>query len=142
MRDYARGVRPRDGDLLAHVSTLDVVRDMERIRQALGEGPLNYIGLSYGSKMGALYADTYPQNVRAMVLDGVLPPALTLQELTLGQIEAFEKSLNASACAQDRDCSFVRAARTSLDGAAGALKQQPLPAGNNRCSPTARPAMA
>lgn len=64
MQDYAARCAARNGDLLAHVSTLDVVRDMERIWQALGEGPLNYIGLSYGSKMGALYADTYPQNAR------------------------------------------------------------------------------
>ncbi len=134
MQDYAARCAARNGDLLAHVSTLDVVRDMERIRQALGEGPLNYIGLSYGSKMGALYADTYPQNVRAMVLDGVLPPSLTLQELTLGQIEAFEKSLNAflSACAQDRDCSFGHGQpEQALTALLAQLKQQPLPAGNN-----------
>lgn len=135
IQDYAAQCAAKNGALLAHIRTTDVVRDMERIRQALGEGPLNYIGLSYGTKIGALYANTYPQNVRAMVLDGVLPPSVTLQELAWGQIEGFEQSLNAflSACAPDRACGFGNGQpEQALTALLAQLKQQPLPAGNNQ----------
>ncbi len=73
VQDYAAQCTEKSGSLLEHVSTMDVVRDMELIRRTLGEGKLNDIGLSYGTKIGAPYADEYPEEVRAMVLDGVPP---------------------------------------------------------------------
>lgn len=133
VQDYTARCAENNGELLEHVSTMDVVRDMELIRQAMGEGKLNYIGLSYGTKIGALYADTYPQNVRAMALDGVFPPSLTLLDVTLEQTAGFEKSLQAflTACAQNNSCPFGAGnPEQALTTLMANLKQQPIPAGD------------
>ncbi len=60
--------------ILDHMSTADTARDMDLIRQALGEPRINYYGLSYGTYLGATYAALFPGRIRAMVLDGVLDP--------------------------------------------------------------------
>ncbi len=57
-------------DLLPHVSTLSTVRDMDLLRAALGEVSISYLGQSYGTAIGSIYATLYPGRVRAMVLDG------------------------------------------------------------------------
>ena len=63
--------------LLENVGTADTVRDLDRIRVALGQSKLNYLGLGYGTYLGELYDEQYPGHVRAMVLDGVVDPALS-----------------------------------------------------------------
>lgn len=65
----------RNGDLLAHVSTADTARDLDRLRQAVGDEKLSYLGLSYGTFLGATYAGLFPDRVRAMVLDGNVAPS-------------------------------------------------------------------
>ena len=79
--------------LLEHVGTRDTVRDLDRIRAALGEARLNYMGFSYGTYLGELYAETFPGRVRAMVLDGVVDPALSSTTEVAQQAEAFEGDL-------------------------------------------------
>ena len=135
VQDYTTRCAENSGDLLGHVSTMDVVRDMELIRQAMGEGKLNYIGLSYGTKIGALYADTYPLNVRAMVLDGVYSPSLTLLDFTLEQTAGYEKSLQAflTSCAQNSTCRFGGGnPEQALTALMANLKHHPIPAGIER----------
>ncbi|MBO0704655.1 MAG: alpha/beta hydrolase, partial [Candidatus Dormibacteraeota bacterium] len=61
--------------LLPHLGTVDVARDLDRLRQALGDGRLTYLGFSYGTFIGALYAGLFPNRVRALVLDGAIDPA-------------------------------------------------------------------
>ncbi|MEU2062415.1 alpha/beta hydrolase [Streptomyces sp. NPDC013455] len=79
MRDdaqaYAQGCRKRSGALLPHLTTPDTARDMEVIRAALGEPKLNYLGVSYGTYLGAVYGTLFPDRVRRMVLDSVVNPA-------------------------------------------------------------------
>ena len=60
--------------LLTHVSTLDTVRDLDLMRQRAGERKMNYVGTSYGTMVGAVYANMFPGRVRAMALDGVVDP--------------------------------------------------------------------
>ncbi|MCO6004456.1 alpha/beta hydrolase [Actinoallomurus purpureus] len=64
----------RDRDLLEHVSTADVARDMDLLRQALGDPTLNYVGLSYGTLLGTTYANLFPATVGRMALDGNVDP--------------------------------------------------------------------
>jgi pimeloyl-ACP methyl ester carboxylesterase len=59
-----------------HMSTADVVRDLDLLRQAVGDPKLTYLGFSYGSYIGNTYANLFPQNIRALVIDGVLDPRL------------------------------------------------------------------
>jgi pimeloyl-ACP methyl ester carboxylesterase len=62
------------GPLLAHDSTADTARDMDLLRRAVGDPTLNYLGISYGTYLGATYANLFPAKVRAMVLDGDADP--------------------------------------------------------------------
>lgn len=64
----------RNASLLPHLSTANVARDMDRLRGALGDAKLTYLGFSYGSYLGATYANLFPDRVRAMVLDGIAEP--------------------------------------------------------------------
>ena len=64
----------RSGDLLPYVGTPNAARDMEQLRKALGDEQLTYLGFSYGTALGAVYADLFPESVRALVLDGSVDP--------------------------------------------------------------------
>ena len=78
--DVTRGLGPecRDDDrrIADHMSTADVARDLDLLRQAVGDRKLTYLGFSYGSYLGNTYANLFAQNVRALVIDGVLDPRL------------------------------------------------------------------
>jgi pimeloyl-ACP methyl ester carboxylesterase len=64
----------RSGDLLPYVGTQNAARDMEQLRKALGDEQLTYLGFSYGTALGAVYADLFPGSLRAAVLDGSVDP--------------------------------------------------------------------
>ena len=59
-----------------HMNTADVARDLDLLRQAVGDRKLTYLGFSYGSYLGNTYANLFPRKVRALVIDGVLDPRL------------------------------------------------------------------
>jgi len=73
-RKLASACRSHAGPILEHMSTADVARDMDRLRQAMGDARLNYFGFSYGSELGQTYANLFPRRVRAMTIDGVIDP--------------------------------------------------------------------
>ena len=66
------------GEYLRHVSTVDAARDLDQIREALGEDKLTYLGFSYGTRLGAVYAELFPGKIRALVLDGAVNPTTGL----------------------------------------------------------------
>jgi pimeloyl-ACP methyl ester carboxylesterase len=72
--EAAKDCRDKYGDALGSFDTVDTARDMERIRQAVGDPQLTYLGYSYGTTLGSTYAELFPQNVRALVLDGAVDP--------------------------------------------------------------------
>ena len=80
--------------LLENMSTVDAAIDMDQLRAALGQQKLTYIGFSYGTYLGTVYAQLFPTHVRALVLDGALDPALSNNELNLQQAEGFEVDLS------------------------------------------------
>ncbi|MFI1367456.1 alpha/beta hydrolase [Streptomyces griseochromogenes] len=73
-KDLARRCERRDPELLRHVSTADTARDLDQLRRATGEPHLTYLGISYGTFLGATYANLFPGKVRAMVLDSDWDP--------------------------------------------------------------------
>jgi pimeloyl-ACP methyl ester carboxylesterase len=93
VQEFADLCAERAGDALDHYGTIDVARDMDRIREALGEDQISYLGFSYGTSIGQVYADLFPEGVRAMVLDGALDASLSPDERNLEQILAFEAAL-------------------------------------------------
>ncbi|MER7466422.1 alpha/beta fold hydrolase [Streptomyces sp. NPDC097981] len=72
--DLGRRCEKREPDLLRHVSTADTARDLELLRRSVGDPQLNYLGVSYGTILGATYANLFPGKVRAMVLDSNIDP--------------------------------------------------------------------
>jgi len=95
-----------NGQILAHVSTANVARDIDLLRQALGESKITYFGYSYGTFLGATYASLFPHNYRAMVLDGPLDADSYINEPLddlSAQSSGFERALGHffQACAAD-----------------------------------------
>jgi pimeloyl-ACP methyl ester carboxylesterase len=93
-------------EFLANVGTASVAKDLDAIRQTLGDQKLTYLGYSYGTRIGATYAEAYPQNVRAMILDGAVDPNADQVEADVRQAAAFQQAFNdyAADCAKDPNC--------------------------------------
>ena len=73
-RRFGERCERRNGRLLRHVSTVDTVRDLDLLRRLVGDRELNFLGTSYGTEVGATYANMFPERVRAMALDGDINP--------------------------------------------------------------------
>ncbi len=130
-KDFGRACATTAGPLLAHISTVDVAKDMDVLRSALGETKLSYLGKSYGTLMGSIYAELFPKKVGRFVLDGVLAPELTAQEVNLGQAEGFERAARAwaAACIEENSCPLgtsVDQVMSGLRELLDSLDQQPL----------------
>ena len=80
--------------ILPYVGTVDTAMDLDRIRAALGDDRLTYIGHSYGTLLGETYAELYPTHVRAMVLDGVIDPSISMVQMVSDQAVGFETVLD------------------------------------------------
>ena len=106
------------------------MQDLDRIRAALGDKKLTFLGLSYGSYIGALYAQRYPNRVRALVLDGAVDPALSIDEVSIEQSKGFERSLDAflADCAHDSGCAFHHSGkpRKAFDALRAKIDRRPL----------------
>lgn len=74
-KEYADGCFERSGDLLPYLTTMNTARDVDVVRAALGEKKLNYLGVSYGTYLGAVYGTLFPTHVRRMIVDSVVNPA-------------------------------------------------------------------
>ena len=133
-RAYARGCRQVSGALLAHIGTAAAARDLERLRLALGVSRLSFFGQSYGTYLGLAYADTYPTRVRAMVLDGVVDPALGVVDLARDQAAAFDRQYRAFAeWCRRAGCAWSSTEPTAaLLGLVAGMRRQALPAGGDR----------
>ncbi len=126
-------------DLLEHIGTEDVARDLEAIRLALGDEPLNYIGFSYGTHIGLQYAEFFGDRIRAMTLDGVVNPSEGFEEFLTGQALAFEKALQngAAACtAAGADVCGVPDLIAAYEQIAAQSETTPLPGGPNGVGPS------
>lgn len=90
--EYADGCAERSGDMLPHMTTPNTARDLDVIRAALGEKKLNFLGVSYGTYLGAVYGTLFPSHVRRMVVDSVVNPSKEKiwYEANLDQDVAFE----------------------------------------------------
>jgi pimeloyl-ACP methyl ester carboxylesterase len=104
-KKLANGCEKRSGDLLAHVSTKDAARDLDVLRGIVGDSELYYLGKSYGTYLGATYAELFPKNVGRLVLDGAVDPAQSTEQINISQAKGFDTALDAFAadCAQ-RSC--------------------------------------
>jgi pimeloyl-ACP methyl ester carboxylesterase len=135
VRLLAARCRAGGGELLAHVDTVSAARDIDVLRSALGDRRLYYLGKSYGTFLGATYAQLFPRNVGRMVLDGALDPSLTTDQVNLGQAAGFEQATRSfvADCTRETSCPIgsdvERGLRRLRDLLAG-LDRRPLPTGD------------
>jgi pimeloyl-ACP methyl ester carboxylesterase len=94
-RGFAEACKSRSPALLPYVGTVNAARDIDVLRAALGDVGLTFAGFSYGTYLGAFYAQQFPQNTRALVLDGAVDPKLSATEGLLEQARGFETALRA-----------------------------------------------
>jgi pimeloyl-ACP methyl ester carboxylesterase len=130
--EFTGGCATRAVERLPHVGTSDVARDVDVLRAVLGDEQLNYLGKSYGTYIGALYAEQFPERVGRVVLDGAIDPALTGAELALGQADGFERALGAylDHCLEGEECPLGRIeteARSTLTNLLDVIDATPLP---------------
>ncbi|MGV9802027.1 alpha/beta hydrolase [Mycobacterium sp. NPDC003449] len=93
-------------EFLENVGTENVAKDLDAIRAALGDDKLTYLGYSYGTRIGATYAEQFPDKVRAMILDGAVDPNADPVEADIRQAAAFQQAFDdyAADCAKSPDC--------------------------------------
>jgi pimeloyl-ACP methyl ester carboxylesterase len=105
-QEYAAQCEHDSGSILPYVGTTDAARDLDRIRASLGDATLTFMGNSYGTLLGATYAQLFPTHVRAMVLDSAIDPALTTVQYATGQADSLESELQSffAWCAGDPGC--------------------------------------
>ena len=136
-RQYAAGCEKASGTVLAHCWGWSTPHhDMERLRIALGDSGLSYMGQSYGSLLGLTYASLFPTHVTPMVLNSVIDPALSFNQITQGQANGFEASLQSffSWCAGTNACPWRTGAdpTSSLLALIASSAAAPVEAGNSR----------
>jgi pimeloyl-ACP methyl ester carboxylesterase len=136
-REFARACEQHTGAILAHVDTLSTVRDMDVLRAAVGDRVLTYYGASYGTYLGAWYAQEFPWRVGRMVLDAPVDPSLTVGQYSEGQAMGFTRAVRAYArdCLSRNGCPL----RGTVDDAMAQIKALlagadavPLPTSNGR----------
>jgi pimeloyl-ACP methyl ester carboxylesterase len=92
--DFGKGCEKAAGDLLAHVSTTDTARDMDLLRQVLGDRRMHYFGISYGTELGGVYAHLFPKNVGRLILDAVVDPSADVVGHAENQARGFQRALD------------------------------------------------
>ncbi|MFF4369964.1 alpha/beta hydrolase [Streptomyces sp. NPDC001594] len=93
LRTYQKACQTNSGKVLPYVGTENAARDLDRIRQALGDPKLNYFGISYGTELGGVYAHLFPKNVGRAVFDAVVDPTKDSEQGALGQAKGFQLAL-------------------------------------------------
>ena len=131
--DFGRSCLNGSGALLEHVSTMETVRDLDLLRGLVGDAKLNYFGASYGTRIGALYAEMFPQRVGRMILDGAVD---VNSNSKITQVDGFERALHHFAlwCAEancrmgSQQDDVIYVIKNFLDQ----LDQQPMKASDGR----------
>ena len=112
---FAQSCATNSPDTFKFLDTISATRDIDILRALLGDEKLNWLGKSYGTFLGATYADLFPDRVGRMLLDGAIDPTLTNEQLSYGQALGFELALTrfVDDCVTKSDCPL------SASGAAG-----------------------
>jgi pimeloyl-ACP methyl ester carboxylesterase len=119
--EFGQACIDKNSTLLPYVSTEQSARDMDSIRQALGEDTISYFGFSYGSELGATWATLFPDTVRAAVLDGAVDPTVGYLQQNIQQATGVDSTFAEflAACSDAPSCAFHNGG--DAEGAFGAL---------------------
>ena len=135
-QEFADACVAKNSDLLPYVGTNNSARDMNAIREALGEDKISYFGFSYGSELGATWATLFPDTVRAAVLDGAADPDADYTESGIQQATGFEGSINTflAKCSANTSCAFHNGgyAEGAFDELMLSIDENPIPTVSGR----------
>ncbi|MDG9716660.1 alpha/beta hydrolase [Streptomyces sp. DH24] len=132
-REFNEACEKNSKKVLPHVRTTDAARDLDLMRQVLGDDKLHYFGISYGTELGGVYAHLFPKKVGRAVFDAVVDPTQTPEQGSLGQAKGFQLALDnyAEDCVSKvEDCPVGESAQDVKDRIAKLLKDldsKPLP---------------
>lgn len=131
---FGEGCEALSGDLVNHVSTVETARDMDVLRAALGDEQTHYLGFSYGTTLGAVYATYFPERSERLVLDGATDPNLGRVDGSLSQIAGFETAWDnyVADCVED-GCPLGGSAEevdAAVAGLMESLLAQPIDSGD------------
>ena len=121
------------GPYLMHVASPEVVRDIEAIRAGLRDGKLNWLGLSYGTMLGGMYAERYPKRIRTLALDGALDRGLSEPGMLGAEATAAEDGFErwAAWCTTSPECPLQGQDVLRIwDDLIAAANRSPIPASN------------
>jgi pimeloyl-ACP methyl ester carboxylesterase len=129
-QQYVDGCEAAAGDLLPYLGTVNVARDIDAVRAAMGDEQLNYLGFSYGTAIGQQLAELFPDRVRAMIIDGVLEIGPTGVETAVEQAAGFETALQryADDCNADPSCPLAPDAVGAIEELQAQVEEAPISA--------------
>jgi pimeloyl-ACP methyl ester carboxylesterase len=124
----AAACQQKYGSALADYNTVATARDMDLIRQAVGDSKLNYLGFSYGTELGAQYLHLFPDKVRVVVLDGAVDPLTSDITAFANQLKGFEGAFDQFAgwCAQHNPCNTLGNPRQLVYQLAASTRKTPM----------------
>lgn len=136
-RNFGEACSAGTGALLEHVDTESAARDLDLLRAVLGDEKLYYLGYSYGTFLGAVYAELFPDKTGRLVLDGALDPSTSNAEVTMTQAVGFENALRAylDDCLQSSECPFSGStdqAMSTVSALLDSVDASPIRAGDGR----------
>lgn len=134
---FAEACDANSNGILPFITTVNSARDMDLIRAVLGDSQLNYLGYSYGTFLGATYANLYPEKAGRLVLDGAIDPSIPGLDVGATQALGFESALRAymQDCLDSGDCPFngsVDDAMADLGALLASVDRTPLENGDGR----------
>jgi pimeloyl-ACP methyl ester carboxylesterase len=141
-KEVADGCAKEYGDALGAFNTVATARDMDRLREALGEKQLSYLGYSYGTTLGSTYAELFPDKVRSMVLDAAVDPDVDAVADAEQSAAALEKGFDAFAANCTgllAGCPIGAQPRQFLEQLLGQAQQTPIPSSEPGETRTATP---
>ncbi|WP_031479341.1 alpha/beta hydrolase [Streptomyces bicolor] len=94
IKEFSEACEENSQDMLPHVRTTDAARDLDLMRQVLGDDKLHYFGISYGTELGGVYAHLFPKNIGRAVFDAVVDPTKNPEQTSLAQAEGFQLALD------------------------------------------------
>ncbi|MET9499168.1 alpha/beta hydrolase [Streptomyces sp. NPDC006552] len=126
--DFGTGCE-KAGETLGHVSTVEAARDLDLMRQVLGDETLHYMGVSYGTELGGVYAHLFPGRVGRLVMDGVVDPTAGRVAQAENQARGFQRALDNYFRARDKD---PKAGSREIVALLKRLDKRPLPTAGGR----------
>ncbi|MBF4514038.1 alpha/beta fold hydrolase [Plantibacter sp. VKM Ac-2885] len=136
-KDFGDACAEETGKMLEFVDTQSAAKDLDMLRAAVGDKQLYYLGYSYGTFLGATYAELFPKNVGRLVLDGAIDPSTSNFEVVKEQAKGFESALRAylEDCMTGKDCPFkgsVDSAMTEIKTLLDEVDANPIPGDDGR----------